>query len=116
MGEQVAEARCSLGHTKTVQGLLDYLGIFRLHQRSTEAMKKLTEYLHTAAAADFLGVAQNTLRKWAARDEIPMHRNPVNGYRLFERGDLERFLLRIEQPVSAAKKPVEICFDFSTFK
>jgi len=28
-------------------------------------MPKLTEYLQTAAAAEYLGVAQNTLRKWA---------------------------------------------------
>lgn len=42
-------------------------------------MTKLTEYLHTAAAAEYLGVAQNTLRKWAGRGEIPMHRNLVNG-------------------------------------
>jgi len=26
-------------------------------------MKKLTEYLNTAAAADYLGVAHNTIRK-----------------------------------------------------
>ncbi len=42
-------------------------------------MNKLTHYLHTAAAAEYLGVAHNTIRKWAARGEIPMHRNPVNG-------------------------------------
>lgn len=26
-------------------------------------MKKLSEYLHTAAAAEYLGVAHNTIRK-----------------------------------------------------
>ncbi len=45
-------------------------------------MPKLTDYLHTAAAAEYIGVAQNTLRKWAARGDIPMHRNPANGYPL----------------------------------
>lgn len=39
-------------------------------------MTKLTEYLKTAAAAKNLGVAQNTIRKWAQRGDIPMHRNP----------------------------------------
>lgn len=63
-------------------------------------MTKLTEYLHTAAAADYLGVAQNTLRKWAARGEIPMHRNPANGYRLFKRGDLDKFLKKTAKPVN----------------
>ncbi len=61
-------------------------------------MTKLTEYLKTAAAAEYLGVAQNTLRKWAARGDIPMHRNPLNGYRLFRRTDLEKFLKRVSRP------------------
>ena len=62
-------------------------------------MPKLTEYLQTAAAAEYIGVAQNTLRKWAARGEIPMHRNPVNGYRLFKRSDLDSFLKKTAKPV-----------------
>jgi hypothetical protein len=33
-----------------------------------------------------------------------MHRNPVNGYRLFRRADLEKFLHNIERPVNAAVK------------
>ena len=51
--------------------------------------------MHTAEAAEYLGVHHNTLRKWASRGEIPMHRNPVNGYRLFLRKDLDAFLRRI---------------------
>jgi excisionase family DNA binding protein len=66
-------------------------------------MTKLTEYLHTAAAAEYLGVAQNTIRKWAAQGDIPMHRNPVNGYRLFKRSDLEKFLRRIERTITTTK-------------
>jgi excisionase family DNA binding protein len=65
---------------------------------------KLTEYVQTAEAAEILGVAQNTLRKWAKRGEIPMHRNPANGYRLFRRADLERFLHKVERPVNASAK------------
>lgn len=57
---------------------------------------KLTEYVMTAEAAEILGVAQNTLRKWAKRGDIPMHRNPANGYRLFKRSDLEKFLRQVE--------------------
>jgi excisionase family DNA binding protein len=62
-------------------------------------MTKLTEYMHTATAAEYLGVAQNTLRKWAARGDIPMHRNPANGYRLFKRSDLEKFLNKAATPI-----------------
>ncbi len=52
-------------------------------------MSKLSDYVQTAEAAEILGVAQNTLRKWAARGEIPMHKNPANGYRLFKQSDLK---------------------------
>ena len=53
-------------------------------------MTKLTDYLQTTEAAEYLGVHHNTLRKWAARGEILMHRNPDDGYRLFKLWDLER--------------------------
>lgn len=60
-------------------------------------MTKPSEYLQTAA--EYLGVHHNTIRKWAARGEIPMQRNPVNGYRLFKRSDLDRFLKKISKPI-----------------
>ncbi len=66
-------------------------------------MTKLSEYVKTAEAAEILGVAQNTLRKWAAQGKIPMRRNPANGYRLFKRKDLERFLKRVDRPVKTGK-------------
>ncbi|KLU05502.1 transcriptional control [Rhodopirellula islandica] len=62
-------------------------------------MPKLSEYVKTAEAAEILGVAQNTLRKWAERGVIPMHRNPANGYRLFKRRDLDDFLKKTAKPV-----------------
>lgn len=65
------------------------------------AMKtsKLTDYMKTAEAADYLGVSQNTLRKWAAQGAVPMQRNPVNGYRLFKRADLDKLLQKVARPV-----------------
>lgn len=66
-------------------------------------MTKLSEYLHTAEAAEYLGVHHNTIRKWASRGEIPMHRNPANGYRLFKRSDLDRFLVEAAKPVPIKK-------------
>jgi excisionase family DNA binding protein len=69
--------------------------------REWNPMTKLSDYLHTAAAAEYLGVAQNTIRKWAARGDIPMHRNPVNGYRLFKRTDLDKLLKKAAKPVKA---------------
>jgi len=61
-------------------------------------VKKLTDYVKTAEAAEILGVAQNTIRKWAAQGQIPMRRNPANGYRLFKQSDLEKFLKKLERP------------------
>lgn len=85
-----------------MQGLLDYSALLRSYREleTRTEMPKLTEYLHTAAAAEYIGVAQNTIRKWAARGDIPMHRNPANGYRLFARKDLDAFLKSIEKATS----------------
>jgi excisionase family DNA binding protein len=55
-------------------------------------VEKLNQYVMTAEAAELLGVSQNTLRSWARDGKIPMHRNPANGYRLFRRTSLQKFL------------------------
>jgi len=60
---------------------------------------KLSEYVKVAEAADILGVSPGTIRTWAADGKIPMHRNPANGYRLFKRADLNRFLKSVGKPV-----------------
>lgn len=57
-------------------------------------MTRMNEYVKVAEAAHILGVSQNTLRAWAEAGRIPVRRNPANGYRLFLRRDLERFLER----------------------
>ena len=62
-------------------------------------MKKLSEYVKTAEAAEILGVSQTTLRKWAEGGKIPVRRNPANGYRMFLRDDLEDFLNEAARPV-----------------
>ena len=84
--------------------LLDYThvsGALLLFLSGSKIMAKLKDYFQTAEAADYLGVAQNTIRKWAGRGDIPMHRNPANGYRLFKKADLDRFLRKASKPVNA---------------
>jgi DNA-binding transcriptional MerR regulator len=49
------------------------------------------------------GFAKLAIRKWAALGEIPMHRNPANGYRLFKRRDLDVFLKKTARPIKVAK-------------
>lgn len=60
-------------------------------------MERLDAYLTIREAADFLGVSPNTLRNWGRDGKVPMHRNPINGYRLFKRSDLEELLTQIAQ-------------------
>lgn len=60
-------------------------------------MPKLDEYLRIKQAAEYLGVARNTLRNWEAAGKIPVHRHPVNGYRLFNVRDLDELLQQTEQ-------------------
>ncbi len=59
---------------------------------------KVKEYVKVAEAAEILGVSQGTVRTWAEAGKIPMHKNPANGYRLFRRVDLEKFLAKVAKP------------------
>jgi len=65
--------------------------------------EKLSDYLKTAEAAEFLGISQNTLRNWAKMGKIPVQVNPLNNYRLFRRKDLQSFLDSVSRPV--VRKP-----------
>ena len=65
--------------------------------------EKLSDYLKTAEAAEFLGVSQNTLRNWTKLGKIPVQVNPLNNYRLFRREDLQSFLDSVARPVK--RKP-----------
>ena len=49
----------------------------------------LRDYLLIREAASFLGVSEATLRNWHRSGRIAARRNPINGYRLFKRADLE---------------------------
>ncbi len=68
-----------------------------------EMTEKLSDYLKTAEAAEFLVVSQNTLRTWAKQGKIEVRVNPVNNYRLFRRKDLQKFLDSVAKPVT--RKP-----------
>jgi hypothetical protein len=71
-------------------------------------MTKLSEYVHNAKAAEYLCVHHNTLGKWAGRGAIPMHLNPVNGYRLFKRSDMDKFLMKAAIPVNTLSEHTAI--------
>lgn len=61
--------------------------------RATDSLK---DYLRIGEAAEYLGVSPNTLRNWSRAGKIKSHRNPINGYRLFKKSDLETLLLKIK--------------------
>jgi excisionase family DNA binding protein len=58
-------------------------------------VRNLREYLLIRDAARFLGVSEATLRNWDREGKIATYRNPVNGYRLFKKSDLEALLKKI---------------------
>ena len=59
-------------------------------------MGKLQEYMTIKQAAEYLGVVPNTLRNWGRQGKIKERRNPVNGYRLYKKAELDRLLRSIE--------------------
>lgn len=61
------------------------------------------ETVRIREAAQILGVSQNTLRNWGRAGKIVEHRDPVNGYRIYRRRDLEAMLREIE----ASARPLE---------
>ena len=69
-------------------------------------MSKSTNHLYTAKTPEYLGVHHNTIHQWAARGKVPMHPNPVIGFRLFTRSDSDKSLKDAARPVIAtvAKK------------
>ena len=67
-------------------------------------MLKLDDYMTIRRAAKFLAVSVNTLRNWGVTGKIPTHRNPLNGYRLYKKTDLEKLLRDIEESAEKPKK------------
>lgn len=60
----------------------------------------LADYLTVTEAAELLGVTAATLRNWDRAGKLSPRRNPLNGYRLYKREELEAIL----REVSGAKK------------
>jgi len=67
-------------------------------------MPKLGEFLQIKEAAAYLGVCQNTLRNWELTGKIPVHRHPVNNYRLFRIKDLDALIRKTERSISMPKR------------
>ena len=56
------------------------------------AITNLSDYLTVGKAATTLGVSRSTLRNWDKAGKLKPYRNPMNGYRLYKRSELEALL------------------------
>jgi DNA (cytosine-5)-methyltransferase 1 len=63
-------------------------------------MLRTQGYLRVKEAASLLGVSPNTVRAWGGAGKIPEYRHPVNRYRMYKRGDLEKLNQQIEHSVT----------------
>ena len=52
----------------------------------------LSDYLTIGEASETLGVTRATLRNWDKTGKLKPYRHPVNGYRLYNRNELETLL------------------------
>ena len=52
----------------------------------------LAQFLKVKQASRLLGVSVSTLRNWDRQGKLRPVRNPMNGYRLYQRDDLEKIL------------------------
>ncbi len=67
-------------------------------------MRKMNDYVTIKDAAEYLAVSPNTLRNWEASGKLAVHRNPMNGYRLYKISDLKKVLDQIEQSAAQSEK------------
>ena len=56
----------------------------------------LAGYLTVGDAAMTLGVSKSTLRNWDKEGKLKPYRHPVNGYRLYNRQELDDLLKQIK--------------------
>lgn len=62
--------------------------------------RRIQDYLRIRAAAELLGVSLQTLRNWEEKGNLRVFRHPINGYRLFRKGDLEGILKKLDRSAS----------------
>jgi excisionase family DNA binding protein len=61
-------------------------------------------FLRVKDAARYLGVSANTLRSWDQQGKLRARRHPLNGYRLYERGELDELLRSLHASVQAEER------------
>ena len=57
----------------------------------------LKQYVTVGEAAEYLGVSASTLRNWDRDGKLKPYRNPLNGYRLYKKAELDKVLKRVKK-------------------
>ncbi len=88
-------------------GLLALTGFANLPPMAST--KNFSDYVQIKEAAQILGVSPSTIRNWTWSGRLREHRHPINGYRLFDRADLQATLERVQQPgdPGGPRRPLE---------
>ncbi len=59
-------------------------------------MKNLQNLMTVTQAAKYIGVTPLTLRNWDKQGKLKAVRNPINGYRVYDKDELDKFLLQLQ--------------------
>ncbi|MBI4063457.1 MAG: helix-turn-helix domain-containing protein [Elusimicrobia bacterium] len=59
------------------------------------ALPNLKNYLTVSKAAAFLGVSSSTLRNWDRTGKLKARKQPISGYRLYQKSELNLFLKQL---------------------
>jgi excisionase family DNA binding protein len=60
-------------------------------------MKNLQNLMTIAQAAEYIGVTPLTLRNWDKTGKLQAVRNPLNGYRMYDKEELDKFLALLQK-------------------
>ena len=60
-------------------------------------MKNLQNLMTIAQAAEYIGVTPLTLRNWDKAGKLQAVRNPLNGYRMYDKEELDEFLSLLQK-------------------
>jgi len=57
-------------------------------------MVKISDFMTVGEAAEYLSVSKDSLRRWDRAGKLKARRHPMNGYRLYQKSDLDELLRR----------------------
>jgi len=69
-----------------------------------DQIKSFSDFMTVKEAAEFLGISNETLRRWDKKGKLKAYRHPVNRYRLYKKQDLENLLKQVKQPKGGDRK------------